>query len=701
MATIDQALGQVWQTIGKMQRQTELLQTVGYRDITRYVVQGLTTGGTVSSTTVIQSYVDACSTAGGGLVWLPPGLFLTGKLVLKNRVWLIGAGMYATALKLADGTDDNLIENYVGTDATDPDTANAEFCGVLNMRLTGNKANQAGTSHGIKFEVQPETAVNTADLDWDPHQLVENVWIDNFLTDGIYYISKGESRFNNVVAYLNDGYGFNIFYDNFLVNCTAMWNGEAGFRLGGSTRGSNLKAFYNGQVTAANGHGFLFWDGPGDYVGITAQDNEASGILIYNCGGINLVADADSNSKSSIAQYPGVDIYGGHHCNVKLVSQDRKANDGVNYYQTKALGLRNGATGNNVDLTHYAASTPAYFPLVALVAVGTVSGGHFHATYSGQTTGEIAYNASASDIDTALEALSNIAAGEVTAKQGPLPTEMVPIAFGGTLGHSHAATMTIDNTAITGGGSIQLVQAVLLKRGVVSGGHFHITYSGQTTGELAYNCTASDVQTALEALSNIGAGEAPCYGGPAPSTAIYPTLTGTLDPTDAGSMSIDSSAITGGGIIDLVAIKDMDPILDGSSLTGNSVVQNGLTPNMTVLSASLYGPNFDGQSWSTQAKTKIDLSAEFGAPDNIKTVLLKVIVKDSASSTDYCTVLFSADDTADLGVEVSCQGQANDQPVRTQVTVPCDDNGDIWYQVVASGASTTDMWIEVWGYQRG
>ncbi|MFJ7990340.1 hypothetical protein [Streptomyces sp. NPDC096351] len=40
-----------------------------------------------------------------------------------------------------------------------------------------------------------------------------------------------------------------------------------------------------------------------------------------------------------------------------------------------------------------------------------------------------------------------------------------------------------------------------------TGGTFTITFSGQTTGAIAYNASAATVQTALEALSNVNAGD--------------------------------------------------------------------------------------------------------------------------------------------------------------------------------------------------
>jgi hypothetical protein len=52
---------------------------------------------------------------------------------------------------------------------------------------------------------------------------------------------------------------------------------------------------------------------------------------------------------------------------------------------------------------------------------GTPTGGTFTLTYSGQTTAAIAYNANAAAVQSALEALSNLAPGDVTVTGGPGP----------------------------------------------------------------------------------------------------------------------------------------------------------------------------------------------------------------------------------------------------------------------------------------
>lgn len=82
------------------------------------------------------------------------------------------------------------------------------------------------------------------------------------------------------------------------------------------------------------------------------------------------------------------------------------------------------------------------------------------------------------------------------------------------------------------GNSPFLELQILSMGGSPTGGTFTITYSGQTTSPLAYNAPPATVQSALEALSNIGVGQVQCgYSGtngnlPAGNYSIH--LVGTL-----------------------------------------------------------------------------------------------------------------------------------------------------------------------------
>ncbi len=82
-----------------------------------------------------------------------------------------------------------------------------------------------------------------------------------------------------------------------------------------------------------------------------------------------------------------------------------------------------------------------------VTVTGAPTGGTFTLTYSGATTAAIAYNAAATAVQTALEALSNLVPGDVTCGGGPLPATPVTVTFNGL---GNVAQMTATG-AFTGG----------------------------------------------------------------------------------------------------------------------------------------------------------------------------------------------------------------------------------------------------------
>lgn len=83
---------------------------------------------------------------------------------------------------------------------------------------------------------------------------------------------------------------------------------------------------------------------------------------------------------------------------------------------------------------------------------GTPTGGTFTITFEGQTTGAIAFNAAAAAVQTALEALSNIAPGDVVCTGGALPGAAVVVEFKGVLAGANRTLMT-SSSSLTGGSS--------------------------------------------------------------------------------------------------------------------------------------------------------------------------------------------------------------------------------------------------------
>lgn len=115
------------------------------------------------------------------------------------------------------------------------------------------------------------------------------------------------------------------------------------------------------------------------------------------------------------------------------------------------------------------------------------------------------------------------------------------------------------------------------------------------------------------------------------------------------------------------------------------------------LTAPLISTNWDGDAFSTTAKTKIDLSVVFGVPAGVNAVLVNVALRDSGSAANECLISLSPSSSAG-GMTARCSGIANDKFVNACLTVPCDTNGDIYYEISASGTGTMDVYLQIYGY---
>ena len=121
-------------------------------------------------------------------------------------------------------------------------------------------------------------------------------------------------------------------------------------------------------------------------------------------------------------------------------------------------------------------------------------------------------------------------------------------------------------------------------------------------------------------------------------------------------------------------------------------------PKFVQLTTPLTSTSWDGDAYSTTGKTLIDLSAVFGAPAGIKAILANLAVRDSGSAGNECWLILSPNNTPSSGPWFDCSGLANDFFDRGTIIVPCDTNGDIYYQIQASGAGTMDVYLQIWGY---
>ncbi len=115
------------------------------------------------------------------------------------------------------------------------------------------------------------------------------------------------------------------------------------------------------------------------------------------------------------------------------------------------------------------------------------------------------------------------------------------------------------------------------------------------------------------------------------------------------------------------------------------------------LSIPLTSTSWDGDSFSTTAATLIDLSAVFSVPAGVRAISVSVAFRDSASAANE--VAINLGPAAAVGaLEIRASGIANDFWTAGSGIVPCDANGDIYYTITASGASTAEVTMRIWGY---
>lgn len=146
------------------------------------------------------------------------------------------------------------------------------------------------------------------------------------------------------------------------------------------------------------------------------------------------------------------------------------------------------------------------------------TGGTYTISFDGQTTGAINHNASISTIITALEALSNIAPGDVVnySSSDDVPNNKYTraIQFAGVYAGVNVSQITINDGSLTvyETNTIKNIKIYEEIQGDITGGTFVLRFAdhplpAQDTSPISVFATVAEVDTALEALSSIPANE--------------------------------------------------------------------------------------------------------------------------------------------------------------------------------------------------
>lgn len=156
------------------------------------------------------------------------------------------------------------------------------------------------------------------------------------------------------------------------------------------------------------------------------------------------------------------------------------------------------------------------------------SNGTFTLTFNGQTTNALAANASAGAIQGELNSLPSIASiGGVTVTDDSVGGFNITFANAGDrpaiTGQSAPGAFT-STEATAGNANVTEVQTL---SGITPSGTFTLTFGADTTSAIAFNATAAQVQTALNALASINtAGGVTVTPNPGGGYAVHFTATG-------------------------------------------------------------------------------------------------------------------------------------------------------------------------------
>lgn len=141
-----------------------------------------------------------------------------------------------------------------------------------------------------------------------------------------------------------------------------------------------------------------------------------------------------------------------------------------------------------------------------LTVTGAPTGGTFTIAFSGQTTGAIAYNATAAQVQAALEALSNVAPGDVTvtgAAGGPYT-----LTWGGAyLGEDVAAPTTVES--FTGGTTPDITIATTTAGGTAASATGADVFLGFLFTEVSFFPTSTKCAAPLMVHGQIDASKLP------------------------------------------------------------------------------------------------------------------------------------------------------------------------------------------------
>lgn len=292
-------------------------------------------------------------------------------------------------------------------------------------------------------------------------------------------------------------------------------------------------------------------------------------------------------------------------------------------------------------------------------------GGTFTLDFRNSTTGPLtlSYDATAAEVQAALESLDDINVGDVSVT-GSIATGGFDVEFIGNFrADSPVDLIVIDDTGllivvptvttVTEGTTQNEVQEVVIN-GAPTGGTFTLTFDGATTGLIAFNATAASIIGALEALSTITPGDVIVRGDAINGFEVE--FVGSLTLVNTPQITADATGLTGGTAPSITtkttSVGGFLRGIRGNTITGNSGA--GVEVDLAMFT-SFYG-DIAGNTISSNNTQGINLNAADS------TILHSI---DFSIAVDGNTM----DDNRGAGIAVSMQDTATGDVSITNNTI--------------------------------